>query len=127
MFKLLLNVQVFAEIHNRLKQQSSKNYTNDSALIVGNPSLHGKYNKLPLLPETAREVEEIASLLHVQPIVGADATCSYITSEMPNSKIVHIAAHGILSKKKDPNAYIPGALVLGDDNSMQQYYTSIFF
>ena len=60
----------------------------------------GKYSKLPPLPSAAREVEEIANLLNIQPILGKEATLSSITFKMPTSRIVHFATHGILDEKK---------------------------
>jgi len=124
--QLPLHIQVFAEAQLRLKQQLSDECKNFSPLIVGNPLLAGKYSKLPNLLSAAKEVEEIGKLLGVQPIIGKEATCSYITSKMPTSKIVHLATHGILDEKKSSNAYIPGALVLGDDEGIYSFHCYVF-
>jgi len=84
-------------------------------LIVGNPWMDGKFWQLP---SAEREAREIAQLFDAKPIIGRKATCSRVASLMPDCRIIHLATHGSLAEKQSEAAYIPGALVLSDDDGM---------
>jgi len=65
----------------------------------------------------AKEAERIAGLfLNVEAVIGSKASISSVTSKMPKCNIIHFATHGVRIQKRSPSAYIPGALVLGDND-----------
>ena len=72
-------------------------------LLVGNPTmplLHqatGPSRSLAPLPDSAVEVQAIGKALRVNPWVGAIATESAITAQLPQASWIHLATHSLLS------------------------------
>ena len=64
------------------------------ALLVGNPCLKDLKNPLHDLPCAQKEVEMIASILSVVPLVGTQATKAEVMKRMSSVGLIHIAAHG---------------------------------
>ena len=64
------------------------------ALLVGNPCLKDLKNPLHDLPCAQKEVEMIASILSVVPLVGTQATKAEVMKQMSSVGLIHIAAHG---------------------------------
>lgn len=119
-----MNIQVFGQTHLRAKQQLCKESENEfSALVVGNPACR----KYPALPAASREAMQIAKLYGVDPVLETQGTLSYVTSRMPAASIIHLATHGILELRRNENAYIPGAIVLGDDDGMYKVLFYVYF
>lgn len=81
-------------------------------LVVGDPPARN----LCSLPAAVQEATQIAQLYGVDPVLGTRGTLSYVTSKMPTSRVIHLAAHSVFNLKRSENAYIPGAIVLGGDN-----------
>ncbi|SHM37507.1 CHAT domain-containing protein [Cryptosporangium aurantiacum] len=65
-------------------------------LLVGDPA-YAPERKLPRLPGTATEVREIGDLLPGATILtDADATAAALVQGIPDSRIVHLATHGMI-------------------------------
>ena len=64
------------------------------ALLVGNPSLNELKKPLENLPCAQEEVEMIASILNVIPLIGTQATKAEVLKRMSTVGLIHIAAHG---------------------------------
>lgn len=68
------------------------------ALIVGNPTmpteLPGLDGSLPALPAAEHEADDVAALLSVPALTGADATERTVEARLPDASIVHLATHG---------------------------------
>ncbi|WP_052672210.1 CHAT domain-containing protein [Aliterella atlantica] len=88
------------EVTHRRSQQGSKLR---NAVVVGNPimpkvapEVGATPVQLPSLPAAEQEAKAIAPLLKTQAITGSKATKAEIVSKLPNSRIVHLATHGLL-------------------------------
>jgi len=71
------------------------------------------------LPGAEREAKEIASLMNTQAIIGDQATKVTILQQMPSSRIIHLATHGLLDDFE--RLGIPGAIALApseEDNGL---------
>lgn len=74
-------------------------HSQTGALVVGDPAVgrvefNGKVGELPSLPEARSEVQMIARLLGVSPLVGEEATKEEVLTRIQEVCLVHIAAHG---------------------------------
>ena len=77
----------------------SNYHSQRGALIVGDPrvgcvELNGKVGEFPSLPEARKEVQMIARLLGVSPLMGDQATKQEVLTRIQEVSLVHIAAHG---------------------------------
>ncbi len=73
------------------------------SLVVGNPTMPSvpyepgqQPQPLPQLPGAEQEAIAIAPLLQTQPLTGNQATKSAIIQKMQESRIIHLATHGLL-------------------------------
>ena len=64
------------------------------ALLVGNPCLKELEEPLDDLPCAQEEVEMIASILNITPLIGKQATKAEVIKRMSSVGLIHIAAHG---------------------------------
>ena len=64
------------------------------ALLVGNPWLKKLEEPLDDLPFAQKEVEMIASILNVIPLIRTQATKAEVMKQMSSVGLIHIAAHG---------------------------------
>jgi CHAT domain-containing protein len=62
------------------------------------------------LPSAADEARQVGAMLHVQPLLGAQATRGAVLDALRSAGIVHIAAHGLVS----PENPLESGLVLAD-------------
>ncbi|WP_421656668.1 CHAT domain-containing protein [Leptothermofonsia sp. ETS-13] len=96
------------------------------ALIVGNPTMPkvrtqvGEgLEQLLSLPGARQEAEEIANLLNTTFLTGNQATKATVVKQMPRSRLIHLATHGLLDDFKGLG--VPGAIALapaGQDNGL---------
>ncbi|MBD1883934.1 CHAT domain-containing protein [Microcoleus vaginatus] len=114
------SIQVI-DLTNQQKQKNQR-INPQNTLIVGNPimpSLPPKFGDLPVqldaLPGAELEAEAVAQVLKTQAIIGSQATKQAIVQQMLNSKIIHLATHGLLDDigKKG----LPGAIALAPFNN----------
>jgi CHAT domain-containing protein len=114
------SIQVL-DLTNQQKQKNQR-INPQNILIVGNPtmpSLPPKLGGLPVqleaLPGAELEAEAVAQILKTQAIIGSQATKQAIVQQMLNSKIIHLATHGLLDDigKKG----LPGAIALAPFNN----------
>jgi CHAT domain-containing protein len=93
------SIQVVSRLHRRTL---TKRQTARGALVVGDPD--------GSLPHATQEARQIASMLQVEPFLGAAATKERVLAEMPRRRILHFATHG----RFDPEARegMPGAIRL---------------
>jgi CHAT domain-containing protein len=95
-----------------LTQLSSEN-----TVIVGNPTMPEvalrigqEPQPLSSLPGAEREANEIASMLNLTPLIGDAATETRITQKLPQTRLIHLATHGLLDDFSGVG--IPGAIAL---------------
>ncbi|NEO57154.1 MAG: CHAT domain-containing protein [Okeania sp. SIO3B5] len=95
---------------------------NQRDLVVGNPSMP-KLHEQPLEPLVGAEIEakQIADFLETQAIIGKQATESLVKKQMENSRVIHIATHGLLTDIRELG--IPGALALTPDKNNDGFLT----
>ncbi len=95
----------------------------DNNLVIGNPAMP-KIMGEPLAPlqGAEAEAEEIASFLNTEAILGSNATKKALIQKIENSRIVHIATHGLLDDISGLG--IPGALALAPDGIDNGFLTS---
>lgn len=114
------SIQVLDLTHQQ--KQKNQRINPQNTLIVGNPtmpSLPHKLGDLPVqldaLPGAELEAEAVAQVLKTQAIIGSQATKQAIVQQMLNSKIIHLATHGLLNDigKKG----LPGAIALAPFNN----------
>jgi CHAT domain-containing protein/Tfp pilus assembly protein PilF len=96
------------------------------ALVVGNPVMpevwspqRGRSRALTPLPGAQQEVEAIAPLLNVTPLVGNTATEARVKAELAAADIVHLATHGLLEYGQVQDSGVrdlPGAIALAPGN-----------
>ena len=96
------------------------------ALVVGNPVMpevwspqQGRSLALAPLPGAQQEVEAIAPLLNVTPLVGNTATEARVKAELAAADIIHLATHGLLEYGQVQDSGIrdlPGAIALAPGN-----------
>ena len=80
-----------------------------AALVVGNPSPMPA-GLLPL-PYAEQEAQQIAQILHVDPLIGTEATITLVETQLSNADVVHFATHGLFNET-DP---LQGAIALAPD------------
>lgn len=81
--------------------------------------LQNCFQSLKPLPGAEQEAKDIASILNTQPIIGEKATKAAIVQQMPSSRIIHLATHGLLDDFEQLG--IPGAIALApseNDNGL---------
>jgi len=85
-----------------------------AALIVGDPTIAPKFKENPYklcqIPRAKEAAEAIAATLGTEAISGENATKIAILGRMPNTRIVHLSAHGLLDDFQGSG--IPGAIIL---------------
>jgi CHAT domain-containing protein len=99
------------------QQKQSLSGSGKGALVVGNPTGETS-QKLPPLPGTEQEAIEIARLHNTKAITGNQATKAAILQQMPQARIIHLAAHGL---EGSTGGSVPGAIALaplGKDNGL---------
>ena len=64
------------------------------ALLIGNPCLKELKTPLDDLPCAQEEVQIIASILNITPLIGTQATKAQVMKRMSSVGLIHIAAHG---------------------------------
>lgn len=67
-------------------------------LVVGNPQPMPK--DFHSLPAAEREAKAIASIVNTSPITGQFATKAMIVQQMPSSRVIHLATHGLLDESQ---------------------------
>lgn len=85
----------------------------NTALVVGNPIMPAVGNPpepLAPLPNAEAEAQEIGRLLQNSALIGAQATESRVVQQMGQSRIIHLATHGLLDDVEGLG--IPGAIAL---------------
>lgn len=70
---------------------ASVNIASNKMLVFGNP----KTDNLDPLPDAEAEAEAVAALLEAAIYTGSEATESRFWAEVPEARVIHIAAHGI--------------------------------
>ena len=85
------------------------------ALIVGVPDSQtvqraGKAETLSPLGAVEAEARAIMQVFKTQALLGRQATKAAVLAQMPQAKVIHLAAHGLLDDFKDVG--IPGAIAL---------------
>jgi CHAT domain-containing protein len=77
-----------------------------SALLVGDPA-HAAGRRLPPLPGTATEVATIARILSApDPLLGAAATETAVTSRARDCPIIHLATHGVMYERAPNRSFL---------------------
>jgi CHAT domain-containing protein len=87
-------------------------------LVLGNPIMPKVGNppeQLESLQGAEEEAKTIAKLENTMAIIGKEATETFLKQKLGNSKIVHLATHGLLEDPKDKS--IPTAIALAPSNS----------
>jgi CHAT domain len=69
-----------------------------AALIVGNPAMPPG---VPQLPGAELEAKAIAGLFGAEAVTGPRATKAAVLGRAPNSRIIHLATHGLLNSKEE--------------------------
>ncbi|HEY9805154.1 MAG TPA: CHAT domain-containing protein, partial [Candidatus Obscuribacterales bacterium] len=108
------SIQVLDLTHQKHQQLSGKA---KSVLVVGNPTmpkvslpLGAPPQALPSLPGAEQEAKAIATLLNTQALTGNQATKAAVLQQMSQTRLVHLATHGLLDDFKGLG--IPGAIAL---------------
>ncbi|MBW4662092.1 MAG: CHAT domain-containing protein [Drouetiella hepatica Uher 2000/2452] len=121
------SIQVLNQIYSRLP---SRDRLFSNPLIVGNPqspsiNCQGGDIVLPPLYGAESEAENVAKLLHAQPLIRDQATESTVRQKINSASLIHLAAHGLLDNC--PGYAVPGAIALtadGDTESANGWFTS---
>ena len=114
------------QVLDLLPDRGLGNLQTTEALVVGNPVMpevwspqQGRSRALTPLPGAQQEVEAIAPLLNVTPLVGNTATEARVKAELAAADIVHLATHGLLEYGQVQDSGVrdlPGAIALAPGN-----------
>ncbi|NJL92169.1 MAG: CHAT domain-containing protein [Coleofasciculaceae cyanobacterium SM2_1_6] len=102
----------------QLTQRQRQENSGQEVLIVGNPTMPLitipgiPPQKLEALPGAEQEALAIAQIFKVSAMTGDQATKAAIVRQMPRSKIIHLATHGLLNDFSGGG--VPGAIVLAN-------------
>ncbi|MDJ1182238.1 CHAT domain-containing protein [Roseofilum casamattae] len=99
-------------------QQASLDRSIRAALVVGNPKMPGS---LESLPAAETEAKAIGKLLNVPPLIGAQATEPAVTGRMGQSRLIHLATHGLLDARGEG---FLGSLAFTPSNTSNGYLES---
>jgi CHAT domain-containing protein len=84
------------------QRQRTKGKAKD-VLVVGNPTMpeitlepEQPPQQLPSLPSAEQEAIEVGNLLHAQPLIGNKATKETVLGRISQSRIIHLATHGLI-------------------------------
>ncbi|MEQ8974868.1 MAG: CHAT domain-containing protein [Coleofasciculus sp. C1-SOL-03] len=110
------SIEILELTHQR---QQSLSRVNQSALVVGDPTIDAQFTQPPYnlkpIPAAKEAAEAIATLLQTQAITGKMATKARILNPMKTASLIHISAHGLLDDFHDSG--IPGTIILAPDNT----------
>ena len=106
------------------KQRSAVNRQRSATLIVGDPTMPKirtqvgePLQQLSDLPGAKQEAEAIAQILQTKAITGSQARKSTVVQQMPASRLLHLATHGLLDDFTGLG--VPGAIALAPDGTGQ--------
>jgi CHAT domain-containing protein/Tfp pilus assembly protein PilF len=113
----ILTAPSIATLKLTAEKRNAKKNTNQSALVVGNPTMPKmESGALTALPGSEAEAKAIAPILKTQALIGAAATKSAVMKQMPQAGIIHLATHGLLDTIAGE---VPGAIALAPDRPNQ--------
>jgi len=75
------------------------------ALVVGDPRVRGRPD-LPPLAGARREARTVARIFGVSPVLGAAATRNLVQTRARQSRVLHLAAHGVALPDTPLESYI---------------------
>ena len=116
------SIQVLDLTRQQRKGVSSQE--SGGAVVVGNPTMPrvrtegGSVQQLSKLVGAEEEAKQIAALMRTQPIIGQQATKSFVMKQLANARWIHLATHGLLDDFKGMG--VPGAIALGPDGTGQE-------
>ena len=108
--------------------QKNAQETDGQALILGNPNTRDygatapftiKRDQLGPLPFAEKEAKDIASELGVPVYITADATETLVKQQAPQTKILHLAAHGVFN----PDSSLDSMIALAPDGENDGWLT----
>jgi filamentous hemagglutinin family protein len=124
-------IEVLTLTH-RQRQQLAAKYPEPpkgkEVLVVGNPTMPTlrksgeKAYRLAPLPFSEKEAKEIAKLLNTQAIVGDRATKVNILQQLPKTRLMHLATHGLLDDIRELG--VPGAIALAPSANDDGFLTT---
>lgn len=89
-------IQIAPSIQTLAMKELSDSVSQSPALVVGNPS--PMPDSLSPLAGAEAEAKAIAEILNTTPIIGQAATETLITEKMQESKLIHLATHGLFDE-----------------------------
>ncbi|AFY38249.1 filamentous hemagglutinin family outer membrane protein [[Leptolyngbya] sp. PCC 7376] len=111
------SIQVLDLTHQQRQKVSGEGIT-----IVGNPTMP---QGLEQLPGAETEAQAIAAIFDTEFITGDDATPTLVSQTIANSRIIHLATHGLLDGLGDNDAQkIPGAIALAPTEADDGFLTA---
>lgn len=113
------SIQVLDSTRQRQRQVKG---LKKSMLVVGNPTIHPKFQQPPYnlksLTPAKEAAEAIATLLKTQAIIDDQATKAFIKQQIRGMRIIHISAHALLYEIQELD--IPGAVILAPSELDEQ-------
>jgi CHAT domain-containing protein/uncharacterized protein HemY len=116
------SIQVLDLTHQQRSRLATLPQNSLNPLIVGNPVMPQVWNpttntqqQLSSLPGAEEEAIAIANVLQTQPLLWNEATETTVKQQMPNTRIIHLATHGLLDYGNPQETGVrdfPGAIAL---------------
>lgn len=109
----------------RQAQQIFRQSPSQNILVVGNPTMPQVGNPpkpLSPLPGSETEALVIAKMLNTQALIGSQATETTVAQQMSQSRIIHLATHGLLNEVRLRE--MPGAIALAPTGTADGLLTS---
>lgn len=88
-------------------------WAGSEVLVAGNPALPPGYESYSDLQGAEREAVAVAERLGARPLLREAATKEALIAAMPQTRLIHIASHGLLEHGRERD--IPGALLLASE------------
>ncbi|NET34848.1 MAG: CHAT domain-containing protein [Cyanothece sp. SIO1E1] len=111
-----------SQIHEWFTRRNDRQQSSPEVLIVGNPKMpelrgatNGYSASLSNLPYAESEAKRIADFFETDALIGQNASEWAVKQRMGESKVIHLATHGLLDYEALPNATrrdLPGAIAL---------------
>ena len=111
-----------SQIHEWFTRRNDRQQSSPEVLIIGNPQMpelsnanNGHNAPLSNLPYAEAEARQIADFFETDALIGQDASEWAVKQRIGESRVIHLATHGLLDYGALPNTTrrdLPGAIAL---------------
>ena len=111
-------IQIAPSIQTLAMKSTSSTFDLSPALVVGNPDPMPQ--SLSSLPGAETEAKAIANIVNTTPIIGQTATETKVVERMQQSKLIHLATHGLF----DEHQGLQSSLAFAESDNSEGFLTA---